>query len=440
MAPLTGGSPQIMRTKTRVLLPVGALAAIILAACTVPPPTKPPVKPPVTPPTTPTSTSCPAALGGNPGPDSSTPISSWGVDGGAFATTVIGNTVYVGGAFTHAVSPTGAVGPARLNLAAFCLANGKLLTTFAANVNGPVNALATDGTSLFVGGNFSTLNGQAVSRLVKVNALTGARVSTFNTPVIPAPVNSLAYDSGNIYAAGEFGKLNASAPFVQVGNAAGFNGTTGQYNSWHAAADKVVEAIAVSPNHLWVYIGGNFTTVGGAAHDRLAKLTRAGAGAVQPVAYSSNSGTPGVLGARPLDIIATPDSLHIIVGIGQAAGGGAGSGAGRRLIYFDDATGNPVWNDANSKGDVQAVALVGSRVFFGVATGYQFPGATASALRLLGADITKTPPGYLRFDPPTVSGPLGVEDIAAGSNRLVAVGDFTTIAGNTDLHGLAIFS
>jgi hypothetical protein len=420
-----------MRTKTRVLLPAGALAAIILAAACAPP-TKPPVKPPPTTAPSPYATSCPAAAGGNPGPDTSTPISSWGVDGAGFATAVIGNVVYVGGAFTHAVSPTGVVGPARLNLAAFCLASGKLLSTFNANVNGPVNALATDGTTLFVGGNFSTLNGQAVTRLVKVNALTGARITQFNTPIIPAPVNSLAFFGGNIYAGGDFGKLNASAPFVQVGNAAGFNGLTGQYNGWHAGADKTIEAIAISPDGNWVYIGGNFLTVGLQPHDRLAKLSRAAAGAVQPVVYSNVSA--GVLGARPLDIVAT--SGHLLVGIGPAAST-APAGAGRRMIYFDDATGNAIWNDTNPRGDVQAVTVVGNRVYFGMPKGYNAC-VPANSCRLIGANITGSP--FLTFAPFAVSGGFGVEDLATGANRLVAVGDFTTIGANTDLHGLAIFS
>ena len=63
---------------------------------------------------------------------------------------------------------------ARANLAAFCLANGNLLDSFVANVAGTAQmssskptevwALTTDGTNLFAGGNFSSVNGTRPDR------------------------------------------------------------------------------------------------------------------------------------------------------------------------------------------------------------------------------------------------------------------------------------
>ena len=47
-----------------------------------------------------------------------TPEQSWRVNGRVYATVVVGNSVFVGGHFSQAVSPTGATAP-RSNLAAF---------------------------------------------------------------------------------------------------------------------------------------------------------------------------------------------------------------------------------------------------------------------------------------------------------------------------------
>ena len=169
--------------KSLTLLPAGVLAAVIIGSACAPP--QPPQQPPPTPPTTPPgSTGCAAPSSVKAGPDSADPISSWGVDG-------VGR-----GQRRHRQrrlrrrhvqqrrvadrrrprrTPTW---PRSAWRTAACS------NTFNANFGGgPVNALATDGSNLFVGGNFTTLNGGAVNRLVKLNA-SGVR----DTGFAPAPI------------------------------------------------------------------------------------------------------------------------------------------------------------------------------------------------------------------------------------------------------------
>ena len=91
---------------------------------------------------------------------------------------MIGDVVYVGGTFTQAVAPNRAIG-GRANLAAFCLADGNLLDQLRRQrlwhrPDEPgkpteVWALTTDGTNLFVGGNFNAINGTAVQPLAKLD-------------------------------------------------------------------------------------------------------------------------------------------------------------------------------------------------------------------------------------------------------------------------------
>jgi len=134
-----------VQTKFKLLIPAAALAVAVVSACAPPPPPPPPPPPTTSKPVPPPPAVCPTpATNTRLGPDSESPISSWGVDGAAYTTVTIGNVVYVGGLFHNAISPSGARVP-RSNLAAFCVANGALVTGFVANFDASVYALTTDG-------------------------------------------------------------------------------------------------------------------------------------------------------------------------------------------------------------------------------------------------------------------------------------------------------
>jgi hypothetical protein len=429
-----------VQTKIKALLPAGALAAVILAACTVPPPTKPPVKPPSTtkpPATTPAAPPCPTpAANSTPGPDTKNPISSWGVDGLGYTSVVIGNIVYVGGSFTHAVSPSGAK-IVRTNLAAFCVANGAPPTGWVANVDGPVYALTTDGTNLFVGGNFSHLNGVAVNHLVKLSAYTGARITSFNPPAIPSgkPVYALDYFGGKVYAGGDF---SVGSPIVGK-KGASFNSTSGAFAGWNPNADAAIQALKVSPDGLSVFIGGTFSNVGGQAHNDLARTSTSN-GAVSSATFGNNAncdpGNPSaVLCGHVLSIAVASNSSTIFVSTGPSRP--KGSGGGNKLYSFSAAGGAPSWQKSFD-GDDQAVVVIGSTVYTGFHGGYGCNQATdpGCKLRVLGFSTGGTQTSFN----PTSSGVLGVRGLAVGANRLVAVGDFSNMGSTNKLHGVAIFN
>src|SRR5688572_16087355 len=97
-------------------------------------------------------------------PFEDTVVPAWGVNGPVLATAIVGDTVVVGGTFTRAVSPQGTIVD-RVNLAAFSLSTGALLTGWRADTNGTVRALGTDGTSVWVGGDFTDIGGMPRQRL-----------------------------------------------------------------------------------------------------------------------------------------------------------------------------------------------------------------------------------------------------------------------------------
>ena len=100
------------------------------------------------------------------------------IDGVAWNQLVVGNTVYVAGKFGKA-RPAGAAPGAstvtRQNLLAYDLTTGALKTGFVANLNAQAFALAKspDGSRIYVGGDFTTVNGVARSRIVALDPPTG---------------------------------------------------------------------------------------------------------------------------------------------------------------------------------------------------------------------------------------------------------------------------
>jgi hypothetical protein len=403
------------------------------AACPPPPIPPPPPKP----------AGCGAVPASTPGPNTQNPIpSTWGVNGRALATAVIGNRVYVGGEFTAAVAPNGAQ-TARNKLAAFCLADGRLDTSFVPNLGATaitsVNALATDGTNLFVGGNF--MAGASPLHLVKLTP-TGGRVAQFAPKAPQQPVLDMHFANGVLYAAGEFGKIGAPGPTSEyVGNAAGFNPTNGAWTGWFAGASSKVESITVSPDNTAVYVGGNFTQIKkpdqatpGNNRDRLARLTTAAPGNLV------GSFDAGVLGARPYDLAVSGDNASLYAAIGTGPGA---AGAGNRIINFNTADGTQAWNNNNLQGNGEAVEVIGANLYAGFLGGYD--GGLVlnpNSYRLLGINpaVGQANPGHVlaNFQPAVVA-TNGVYDLAQGSNRMVAVGDFTAIGTTTNLRGLAIF-
>jgi hypothetical protein len=376
---------------------------------------------------------CPAVPASAPGPDRQDPISSWGIDGAGYSVVVIGGVAYVGGVFQNAVSPTGTK-VARQNLAAFCLADGSLLTSFVANFNngprggsgfepGGVRALTTDGSSLYVGGDFTTLNGQPVNRLVKLNPATGAPVAGFAPAAIPSVVYALDFSGGKVYAGGDF---SVGDPPAKKG--ASFDAATGAFAGWNPNADAKINALEVSPDGQHVFIGGSFTSVGGQAHDNLAR-TSAASGSPDPVSFGQNGGVRGRVQAVILSLAVGGDNVSAFAAAGPTEPRGS-NGGNKAISYAPDGT--EIWK-VTFDGDGQAVLPIGSVLYAGFHDGYR----GNHALKLLGLDMSTG--AVTAFKPTIVGGPLGVRGLAAGANRLVAVGDFSSVGSTNKLHAVAIF-
>jgi outer membrane protein assembly factor BamB len=193
-----------------------------------------------------------------------------------YALAAVGERIYIGGSFTSVN------GQSRSRLAMVDSATGALDPKWVPAASDRVRAVvpSLDGTRIYVGGSFSSISGQSRSRLGAVDPDTGA-VQSWRPSTSP---NGLVYNlvefNGSVYTA-EDGTGGAVAAYTT---------STGR-RTWSQRGDGDVQAVAVLGNRL--YAGGHFLTLGGQSRRFFAALDPA-TGALDPAWRPSGSGGAGV--------------------------------------------------------------------------------------------------------------------------------------------------
>ncbi|CAM3679408.1 PKD domain-containing protein [Nocardioides zeicaulis] len=123
------------------------------------------------------------------------------------------NRVFIAGSFTsiqnNASGNTTTYNQA--NLASYNYTTGLVDAQFRPTFNGGVAAVeaSPDGTKLFVGGSFNTVNGVAAQKVASLNLTTGAPLSTFGfSNSTNNQVQSLAATNSTLYVGGRFSRVN----------------------------------------------------------------------------------------------------------------------------------------------------------------------------------------------------------------------------------------
>jgi|GEM_PF-1265994 len=161
-----------------------------------------------------------------------------------------GSTLYVGGNFSS-VNGTG-----RNNIAAIDVV-GKIVTSFNPDSDGGVQSLAISGTTLYVGGFFSDIGGQTRNFLAALSTITGNATSF--EPILDDSVFSLLISGATLYIGGRFSFVNGELR-IRV---ASIDTGTELITAFDPALDdnnSIVRTMQISGATL--YIGGTFTQVG----------------------------------------------------------------------------------------------------------------------------------------------------------------------------------
>ncbi|MEM9203082.1 MAG: discoidin domain-containing protein [Actinomycetota bacterium] len=199
--------------------------------------------------------------------ESSADSQSWQVH--AFAQ--IGDRIFVGGSFTQTVARPWA-GAATFDqpfLAAFDLDTNDVIETWTPALDDVVWALEVHDDTLYVGGEFTTVNGQARQGLVALDPITGEIVPEFVTEINNIPdtfepaVRGLEIDGDDLYLVGEFNRViddEAAHGTYSVARVSAIDG------SWDRdfvprPTGGSVYSISVDPTRDLVILAGTFTSV-----------------------------------------------------------------------------------------------------------------------------------------------------------------------------------
>ena len=252
---------------------------------------------------------------------------------------------YIGGIFEEVG------GEAQSSIAAIEVATGQLDPNFRPVVAGPdayvkAMAMSPDGQWLYIGGEFTSVNGVARNRVAKIDARTGAVDSNFD-PDINNSVETLAANQFSVWIGGKFGRVGGE---LHRGLAK-VRATDGQIaDDWISETDGNVLDIELAGADLWV--GGNFDTISGQPIEKLARLN-ATTGAVHGSWNPDFPEDEKVLALSP-----APNGFRIYV-----ATAGTASTNGNAVRAYQ-ANGTVLWQRVGA-GDVQAIEATANTVYGG---------------------------------------------------------------------------
>ncbi len=185
--------------------------------------------------------------------------------------------VFVGGEF-HAIGGESRRGIAKVSAAGA----GSVDADWNPGVDDVVTTLAVSETNdVYVGGWFTEIGGQPRSRIAKLSGDTQGLVDPHWNPSADFDVSSLAMGKdGSIYVGGEFtmiGGVSRNGLAKLDGNGAGVVDML-----WAPQPNSGVDLLT-SDGRGWIYVAGNFSFVGGGTRYRLARLESGGTGAADPL-------------------------------------------------------------------------------------------------------------------------------------------------------------
>ncbi len=198
------------------------------------------------------------------------------LNGEVLAYEQIGNRIYVAGTFTQIKNYNNATVYNQAYLFAYNATTGQIDTSFNPVLNNRVNSLATDGTWLFVGGRFTTVNGATKNRITKLNAATGAPNSWHGNA--NGHVEDIVLVAGRLYVGGSFTTLKG----ISRSRLGAFTISNGQVDAelnlavsrpgWTGSNDTKVLRLDVSSDGSRVVIAGPFNTVAGQYRAQIAMI------------------------------------------------------------------------------------------------------------------------------------------------------------------------
>jgi hypothetical protein len=354
----------------------------------------------------------------------------WGTDAPVLAMQAAGDTLFIGGKFS-------AIGPVSGGGGILDSRTGQALN-HSPRVAGRIRAAVPDGQGgWYVGGTFSAIGGVARSNLAHILAdgsvddwnpvVDGSPIDLFprtiDRPFVIDVVSALARSGDWLFIGGNFSRVGGRDHC----SLAALDLRSGQVSSWNLDADGFVCALVADAGR--VYVGGSFSHVAGQPRSRLAGIsTRTGgllawSPGADGTVFSLTSANRTVfaggefdsVGGRPRNSLAAITAESGVVTDWDAA-----------LLPTRYYAGQGNW----SWPWVTALAVRGQTIY----VGGRFAGLGGAARRNLGALDVRTAE-VAPFDPSPEAPVLG---LTTGGQKLYAAGVFYTIQGQSRRHAAAL--
>ncbi len=363
------------------------------------------------------------------------PAGLGGVDGAVFAFEQNGSTIYAGGQIGTVQNSTRTLTYSRNNFVAFDT-SGNILSV-APVFDQPVYEMLRVGTSLYVVGQFTKVNGIAHKGVVKLTLPNLTVDPTFNATAVNGPAFALAMVAGRLIVGGQFTKrLIALNPTTGADTGYINIPITGQVT---ASTPGKVQDFAVDPAGQHLVAIGHFTSVGGKAMKQAFKLDLGATSATLSPWHSArfNGQCNPRLGMWVRAVDVAPDGKSFVIG---SSGGPSTSNtvlcdAVARFEMSDDSTNSkPTWINFTGSDSIYSVADTGAAVYIGghfrwldnkQGAKFQAPGAVARAG--IGA-VDPTTGKALAWNPGKTRG-HGAEELWASSTGLWVGSDGTRFNG-----------
>lgn len=375
------------------------------------------------------------------------------LDGRVLSIEKVGNQIVLGGTFTSARNdtrndPSGAT-LERSNLLSFDADTGVISEDFVPDTNGTVNVVipAADGESVYVGGSFTEIAGQAVKNLARVRISDGSLVTSFNGGSPAGQVKDLRLSGGRLWVAGSFTHIAGK----QQKALATLNPQTGAFDTFarpvvagtHRGGYTTVAKIDVNPAGTKLVAVGNFTTVDGAPRYQMVVLNTGGANAEVSDLRTNfyTAGCSSSFDSYMRDVDVSPDGSFFVAST-TGAYGGAGSPCDSTARFEIDASGSdvkPSWVNNTGGDTTYAVEITDAVVYTGGHARWQNNPFGSDRPGQGAVDR----PGIAALDPsnglpytwnPTRSRGVGVFDMLVTSHGLW-VGSDTERIGANEYHG-----
>jgi len=337
----------------------------------------------------------------------------WGTDGRVRVMLAVGDRVYVGGSFTKVIDGAGQHNAG--NIGVYNTTSKRFETAFSATTDDVVAALAVDGSTLYLGGEFTKVKNVAAGHLAAVDANTGNRISSFGADA-SANVDALLVGNGALYASGNFKTINSAGTAYPRSNVARLSLSSGTPDDiWKPSANARVRTMAFSGDGA-VFLGGSFSSVNGSgAHNKVGKVD-ALTGQLRP--FTAGNTSPN--GRQPVFSLAVGPLNQLVLAVGGSGG----------ACTSMDSTGGTLWT-RGTNGDAQAAEVVDNLAWCG---GHfnTVVGQTRSKLAAFSLG------GQLQSVSLDLNSPLGVWALERSGSTVFAGGDFFKVGQANVNHAISI--